>query len=1053
MHLQAATSESGVAPCRGPPNWTLNVGVGKGTIVSETDEMSVESAVVDGVGGDGDEKVRPTGVERWFMSKVPRGRLGKFAVVVAVIVASAGVLGVGESIGNLECGESPAMLRLQVIGTGELASELLTGGDDPCSESDVTDALWGDFVFIITYVALLGVMAVGFGSTGYRVGKFRRLAVPMAYGTAAAGMLDFGENISLLFAVDREPSELGERSDWPFQIAATFAWAKWFVVALVAFYAVAGVIGYLLMPGWILNLRSGLAEGDERASESAGLPAIGEGAPPVTAAAEQDAAPEPPSRPGDGGAGRRLDRDELSPVAAGIALSGGGVRSATFALGGMQALDTTSDRSWDDATRITSVSGGGYMSGAWSLTRGNSSYQTPAGKISPWADPGAEQRRQGVVSAEETYLRQHLGYLLEAENDRPGGIPTLLVGLLANVFAVLLIVYLFARPFGWLIVEFVDPDVRDANAGGDYRLSISDAQWFPGLAWLVVGVALLLGWVLFSRVQRWIEGGPAKGLARVIHIVLKWGSRLGLLLGLALLFVLVVAPALMVVIPGEVIGWLGDDPGPVVTTLSGIAGIGVAASIWTLIVNQTSKWATKLGGVLLAFAILLLGGWWASDAAVGGVSDTLASWAAWLGFAIVGLYVVSPEWWAMAPFYRGRLRRAYALRNVDGTTCAYSPQDEPLLEDLKRQPGPLAEYCCTLNINDSTVKTLSGIPALSFTMSADAITVHHVDPITGTPSEWSCTPRQLGALMKAEAPDVSPMLAVATSGAAVASAMGRQNKGSTNALLAFANIRLGVWLPHPRWAGQIPNQKAPYPRVRMSYLLKEVFGLFDWDDLHVYVTDGAHWEGTSIVELLRHSDIDEAIAFDAGGAAADSLVSPAEVVTLSSLELFDDVDINVEPLRAKVDGTRGGGLAQRVATVGLVRGVDENGQPTIGILWYARNVLAKDSSARLKSYGERFDTFPSVSTINQFFDDEKFQSYRVLGYEAGEAIVQARRELREEMWIHDDLSAFRKSKNAHWSVVVMKDELLATDAEFRKVRDTLNAPPRGGPGMAAPTSP
>ena len=39
------------------------------------------------------------------------------------------------------------------------------------------------------------------------------------------------------------------------------------------------------------------------------------------------------------------------------------------------------------------------------------------------------------------------------------------------------------------------------------------------------------------------------------------------------------------------------------------------------------------------------------------------------------------------------------------------------------------------------------------------------------------------------------------------------------------------------------------------------------------------------------------------------------------------------------------------------------------------------------------------------------------------------------------------------AVVVMKDELLATDAEFRKVRDTLNAPPRGGPGAAAPTSP
>jgi len=111
------------------------------------------------------------------------------------------------------------------------------------------------------------------------------------------------------------------------------------------------------------------------------------------------------------------------------------------------------------------------------------------------------------------------------------------------------------------------------------------------------------------------------------------------------------------------------------------------------------------------------------------------------------------------------------------------------------------------------------------------------------------------------------------------------------------------------------------------------------------------------------------------------------------------------------------------------------------VLWYCRNVLAEDSSARLKSYGERFETFPSVSTIDQFFDDEKFQSYRVLGYEAGTAILAARKELADRMWQSDDLDDFEKFKDEHWSTAVMHG-LLQSDAEFHKVRETLNAAPR-----------
>ena len=92
--------------------------------------------------------------------------------------------------------------------------------------------------------------------------------------------------------------------------------------------------------------------------------------------------------------------------------------------------------------------------------------------------------------------------------------------------------------------------------------------------------------------------------------------------------------------------------------------------------------------------------------------------------------------------------------------------------------------------------------------------------------------------------------AISVSGAAIAPSMGRMDLGSTNALLAALNIRLGTWYPNPRY---IPDngQEVRFPWVRLSYLLKEITGYFDLADHHVYVTDGGHRENLGLVELLR----------------------------------------------------------------------------------------------------------------------------------------------------------------------------------------------------------
>ena len=93
---------------------------------------------------------------------------------------------------------------------------------------------------------------------------------------------------------------------------------------------------------------------------------------------------------------RRLDQAGAVPDGTVICCSGGGIRSAAFCLGGLQALDSTpadSDGSdtpvpsiYASAREVVGVSGGGYMAAAWHVAR----HPKPPGQ-----HPAGRRRRYG----------------------------------------------------------------------------------------------------------------------------------------------------------------------------------------------------------------------------------------------------------------------------------------------------------------------------------------------------------------------------------------------------------------------------------------------------------------------------------------------------------------------------------------------------------------------------------------------------------------------------------------------------------------------------------
>jgi hypothetical protein len=123
----------------------------------------------------------------------------------------------------------------------------------------------------------------------------------------------------------------------------------------------------------------------------------------------------------------------------------------------------------------------------------------------------------------------------------------------------------------------------------------------------------------------------------------------------------------------------------------------------------------------------------------------------------------------------------------------------------------------------------------------------------------------------------------------------------------------------------------PYPRPRLSYLLKEFFGLHDPNDLYIYITDGGHWENTGLVELIRDRNIDEVVCLDADEKPRETATEIATAISLAKLECNADIRLNLDVLRGPRDGWRGTDYSPQSVALGVITRGDH-----LGLLWYAK---------------------------------------------------------------------------------------------------------------------
>ncbi len=234
--------------------------------------------------------------------------------------------------------------------------------------------------------------------------------------------------------------------------------------------------------------------------------------------------------------------------------------------------------------------------------------------------------------------------------------------------------------------------------------------------------------------------------------------------------------------------------------------------------------------------------------------------------------------------------------------------------------------------------------------------------------------------------------AMAISGAAFAPRAGRESKliGPYRLLLAFANLRLGVWMPNPYY----PSSRSG-PRVLKAYewinekldrptslaVWAEAFGGMPVHSPFLYVTDGGHYDNLGLVESLRRRPA-RLIVLDGTGDDEDRFPVVGDAVATVRMDHDIEVDFDPSPLLR-------GGMKYPEATHVRATARYPGPERSQCEITYIKCALPKGLSWDLEAYRLRNPDFPATTQRFEMFDEFDFEAYRKLGESLVDRAIEA----------------------------------------------------------------
>jgi len=308
-------------------------------------------------------------------------------------------------------------------------------------------------------------------------------------------------------------------------------------------------------------------------------------------------------------------------------------------------------------------------------------------------------------------------------------------------------------------------------------------------------------------------------------------------------------------------------------------------------------------------------------------------------------------------------------------------------------PGPFPIFCTAINLTTGKDLAYQERKAGSF-----SITPLFSGYSTGWTDGTDDTNRYNGFAptmqhVKRESGGITVSSAVAISGAAASPNMGFHSSMPMAFLMTIFNVRLGWWLRNTRRL----TTGGDSPRFGLLNLINELRGRTDDTSQYLYLSDGGHFENMGLHELLRRrcrkiiicdAEADGDLCFEGIGMAIrkarlDFGIEIKLKDLPTSLPPKPSETSTSSPTAEKPSGAEGVLLFEKFPGNSLHALEGEIIYPELpdspGTLLYIKSTLTGDEPADVLNYHRIHRNFPFDTTLNQFFTESQFESYRRLG--------------------------------------------------------------------------
>lgn len=631
----------------------------------------------------------------------------------------------------------------------------------------------------------------------------------------------------------------------------------------------------------------------------------------------------------------------------GLALSGGGIRSAVFNLGLLQALENHGLFKWLDY--LSTVSGGGYIGAALS-----------AYLCQQTTFPFGSSRKNHADSSRSyiDWIRHHAHYLTPSRYLNGWALgAAVLRGLCVNLSIIIPLLFCFI--YFSVATQIPAPSLLNHWPDTLFTWSIFAGLMAWALLWVIFIVYALLSTFRFEHGFIWrtwvsiIQGS----LLKIGLIFLLVGS----IETVAKFFIVLEWSNMTMMRPHNIIEqFQGFSTEGLISLLTGLIAI-----FGLLFGQRKTLESNRLSSVVVAVALLLI----------------TYGLVVWLYRGAFLLYAgIDPRWdylimpglvlsiilgffaninhVSMHHYYRDRIVDAFNLHH--DSKAKIPSLNLCLLKDMHDGYGPypiINANLVTLDSDDHHLRSRGGANFIFSPLYCGSDATGYIE-----------TEHYLKGKM-----DLGT--AVAISGAAINPNIGITHSRPMSFIMSLLNIRLGYWLRNPA----LKKTKLFFKLFPLwhpiwhFHILREMLAWKLYENSNfVHLADGGHFENLGLYELIRRR-CKLVIVSDASADPKWELEDLANVIRKVRIDFGAEIMIDTYALKPR----SARGLAEKPYAIGYIKYVDGSE----GYMIYIKTSIVADLPEDILSYQRMNPRFPNQATSNQFFDEAQFEAYRELGFQ------------------------------------------------------------------------